>query len=81
MTTEDRVNFVLERIGQMPSFDEGAIKRVLASEFEQLERQIVTMQTALQAIAQRGIVFDAKGTWSQEVYKIASAALATLGDK
>ncbi len=37
MSANDRADFVLERIGQMPHYDPIAIKKVLMGEFEKLE--------------------------------------------
>lgn len=43
---------------------------------EKAEARLAKMREALEKIAQRGCVFDAKGTWSVEVNRIARAAIA-----
>jgi hypothetical protein len=46
----------------------------LAAQSEAIE----AAKEALEFIVKRGVVFDAKGTWSKEVNEIATAALAKL---
>jgi len=47
----------------------------LRAENASLKAKLAQARDALQRIANRGIVFDAKGTWSQEVNQIANNAL------
>jgi BMFP domain-containing protein YqiC len=59
-----------------------AIKEIttLRQQVAELEARLSAYREALEKIARRGTVFDAKGTWSAEVHKIASQALTGGGE-
>lgn len=69
------------QIDQHTSEDLKAISAFIQASYETIENlrselaRLRRIEDALRKIASRGVVFDAKGTWSQEVNRIANDAL------
>jgi hypothetical protein len=74
------VDMVLKLDRQNYAYGE-CLKRERALRTAPAEAALSRMREALEKIARRGCVFDAKGTWSQEVHSIASVALAAYDER
>jgi hypothetical protein len=59
--------------GTVEDYEEANVE--LKADHEKLAQRVKRLEKALRYISNRGLVFDAKGTWSKEVCEVARAAL------